>query len=419
MIFRKAARAPTLAERHRKGRIMAMVFLGSTVFAVLCLVTLLVSVIDQTAGYALLEYGTRAEDVLPLDANGKALPLESLDEPTLTQILSDTLSARRLKAIEIEKPLADRSLGDLADLVMAEVLEPEVVRTWNFFESVTSREKIFSWAADNVSDGSLVFRFWLSPRFLKSSQSSNALFAGVRSAVIGSLMTITLTILIAFPLGLGAAIFLEEYSRDNALNRFIKTNIYNLSGVPSIIYGMLGLGIFVRYLAPVTSGAAFGLVGGDIAGDGRTILSASLTLALLILPTIIINAQEAIRAVPRSLRESGYAVGATKWQVISGHVLPSSMDRILTGTVLAVSRGIGETAPLVLIGASTFLTKDPTGIFSKFTTLPIQIYQWTARPQAEFRNIAAAAIVILIVLLMSLNATAILLRNKFRSERRG
>ncbi|HPX47670.1 MAG TPA: ABC transporter permease subunit, partial [Treponemataceae bacterium] len=159
--------------------------------------------------------------------------------------------------------------------------------------------------------------------------------------------------------------------------------------------------------------------GGDAAGNGRTVLSAGLTLALLILPTIIINAQEAIRAVPRSLRESGYALGATKWQVIFHHVLPSSMDRILTGTVLAVSRGIGETAPLVLVGAATFLTRDPTSIFSRFTTLPIQIYQWTARPQAEFKNIAAAAILILMVLLLSLNSVAIILRNEFRSRKRG
>jgi len=233
------------------------------------------------------------------------------------------------------------------------------------------------------------------------------------------MMTIGLTILFAFPLGLGAAIYMEEYAKDNAFNRIIRTNIYNLAGVPSIIYGMLGLGIFVRFLEPITSGRAFGMTGPDTAGDGRTILSAGLTLALLILPTIIINAQEAIRAVPRTLRESGYALGATKWQVIKSHVLPSSMDRILTGTVLAISRGIGETAPLVLVGASTFLTKDPTSIFSKFTTLPIQIYQWTSRPQAEFRNIAAAAIVILMILLLSLNAGAIILRNKYRSERRG
>lgn len=427
----RKARAATLAERHRTGEIMAAVFLASTAFAVLALVILLASVINQTAGYVLLEYGTREADVLPVSEDGAVVALESLEVPALVQVLSDNMSPRRLKALELEKPLVERSRKDLADLVMAEVLEPEIVRTWSLFESLTSRSGILAWSAENVPDGVLVFRFWLSREFLSRSQSSHALFAGIRGATIGSLMTIILTLVIAFPLGLGAAIYLEEYSRDNAVNRFIKTNIYNLSGVPSIIYGMLGLGIFVRFLGPVTSGAVFALGSGGSAGspvsestaasiisDGRTILSASLTLALLILPTIIINAQEAIRAIPRSLRESGYALGATKWQVISGHVLPASMDRVLTGTVLAVSRGIGETAPLVLVGASTFLTQDPTGIFSKFTTLPIQIYQWTARPQAEFRNIAAAAIVVLMVLLMSLNATAILLRNKYRSERR-
>jgi len=420
-----------LAQRHRRSSIMAALFFGSTVFAVLCLTTLLVTVFNQTAGYVLLEYTTPESDVLPLDAKGLPVPLETLDAAALKDILNANLGARQLKAIEIEKPLEQRSKKALADLVVSEVLQPEVVRTWSFFESVFSKDKIIAWAKDNSAggtpngtsdgslDGSLVFRFWLNPSFLTKSQSSNALFAGVRSAIIGSLMTIGLTILFAFPLGLGAAIYMEEYAKDNTLNRIIRTNIYNLAGVPSIIYGMLGLGIFVRFLEPITSGRVFGMTGPDTAGDGRTILSAGLTLALLILPTIIINAQEAIRAVPRTLRESGYALGATKWQVISSHVLPASMDRILTGTVLAISRGIGETAPLVLVGASTFLTKDPTSIFSKFTTLPIQIYQWTSRPQAEFRNIAAAAIIILMILLLSLNAGAIILRNKYRSERRG
>jgi len=412
-----------LAQRHRRSSIMAAIFFGSTVFAVLCLTTLLFTVFNQTAGYVLVEYTTPEADVLPLDAQGVPVPLESLDVSALKDILDANLGARQLKAIEIEKPLDQRSQKALADLVVSEILQPEVVRTWSFVESVFSKDKIIAWAKDNTTggnlDGSLVFRFWLNPSFLTKSQSSNALFAGVKSAIIGSLMTIGLTILFAFPLGLGAAIYMEEYAKDNTFNRIIRTNIYNLAGVPSIIYGMLGLGIFVRFLEPITSGRAFGITGPDTAGDGRTILSAGLTLALLILPTIIINAQEAIRAVPRTLRESGYALGATKWQVIKSHVLPSSMDRILTGTVLAISRGIGETAPLVLVGASTFLTKDPTSIFSKFTTLPIQIYQWTSRPQAEFRNIAAAAIVILMILLLSLNAGAIILRNKYRSERRG
>jgi phosphate transport system permease protein len=172
---------------------------------------------------------------------------------------------------------------------------------------------------------------------------------------------------------------------------------------------MLGLALFVRALEPLTSGAAFGVTD----SNGRTILSAALTMSLLILPLIIINAQEAIKAVPDSLRQASYGLGATKWQTIWNHVLPNALPGILTGSILAISRTIGETAPLVVIGASTFITVDPDGPFSKFTALPIQIYQWTSRPQSEFRNIAAAAIVVLLVMLLALNAAAILLRNRF------
>jgi phosphate transport system permease protein len=172
------------------------------------------------------------------------------------------------------------------------------------------------------------------------------------------------------------------------------------------------LAVFVRALEPITSGSGFG-VADPTTANGRTITSAGLTLALLILPLIIINAQEAIRAVPGSLRQASLGLGATKWQTIWHHVLPNALPGILTGNILAISRAIGETAPLVVIGASTFITVDPEGPFSKFTTLPIQIYQWTARPQAEFRNIAAAAIVVLLILLLTLNASAVLLRNRY------
>jgi phosphate transport system permease protein len=171
-------------------------------------------------------------------------------------------------------------------------------------------------------------------------------------------------------------------------------------------------------LEALTSGEMFGLVDPTTA-NGRTILSAGLTLGLLILPLIIINAQEAIKSVPNSLRQAGMGLGATKWQTIWAHVLPNAMPGILTGTILAVSRAIGETAPLVVVGASTFITVDPTNPFSKFTTLPIQIYQWTSRPQDEFRNIAAAAIIVLLILLLTLNATAVLLRNRFSRRRYG
>jgi phosphate transport system permease protein len=175
----------------------------------------------------------------------------------------------------------------------------------------------------------------------------------------------------------------------------------------------LGLAVFVRMLEAVTSGRLLGAVADPTTANGRTILSAGLTLGLLILPLIILNAQEAIRTVPRSLRQASFGVGATRWQTIWHHVLPGAIPGILTGTILAVSRAIGETAPLVVIGASTFIVQDPSGPFSKFTTLPIQIYQWTARPQAEFRNLAAAAILVLLVLLIALNATAVFLRNRY------
>ena len=224
---------------------------------------------------------------------------------------------------------------------------------------------------------------------------------------------ISITLIFAFPIATGAAIYLEEYAPDTRLTRLIQTNINSLAGVPSIIYGILGLAIFVRFMQPLTSGAVFGLVDDPTTANGRTILAAGLTLGLLIMPIIIINAQEAIKAVPNSLRNASYGLGATQWETIWSHVLPSALAGILTGTILAVSRAVGETAPLVVIGASTFILFDPEGPFSKFTTLPIQIFQWTARPQAAFRNLAAAASLALLVLLLALNAAAVLLRNRY------
>jgi phosphate transport system permease protein len=239
--------------------------------------------------------------------------------------------------------------------------------------------------------------------------ASRAELAGVRTALLGSLYMIALTVVFALPVGIGAAIYLEEYAARGPLQRVIQSNIDNLAGVPSIVYGMLGLAIFVRSLERYTSGAAFGVTD----SNGRTILSAALTLALLILPILIINAQEAIRAVPSSLRQASFGLGATRWQTVWSHVLPSALPGLLTGAMLAISRAVGETAPLIVIGASTFITLDPDGPFSKFTALPIQIYNWTTRAQGEYHNLAAAAIVVLLVLLLSLNAAAIVLRNRF------
>ncbi|MDX1687821.1 MAG: phosphate ABC transporter permease PstA [Candidatus Promineifilaceae bacterium] len=307
---------------------------------------------------------------------------------------------------------APRSQQNVYGLVVERVVVPDVVQTWSLVDSIFRRGEVLTQIAREYPGAQPEFRSWITPSFVTNPQSDKPELSGVRTAVLGSLWVIAITILFSLPIGVGAAIYLEEYARENRINRIIQTNINNLAGVPSIIYGMLGLAIFVRAMQTLTSGVAFGAADPTTA-NGRTILSAGLTLGLLILPIIIINAQEAIRAVPTSLRQASYGLGATGWQTIWSHVLPSALPGILTGAILSMSRAIGETAPLVVVGASTFITFDPDGPFSKFTVLPIQIYQWTSRPQHEFRNIAAAAIIVLLVLLLTLNATAVLLRNRY------
>jgi phosphate transport system permease protein len=347
------------------------------------------------------------EEVIGLD-------LAELPSETLIAILEATLSSGLIRRLESERPLAERSQENLYDLVVERVVEPKIVRTWSLVDSLLNRSEIEAEVA-TIPNAVLEFRSWVTWDFVTSPQSSQPEFAGVRTAILGSLWTILITIVFSLPIGVGAAIYLEEYAGDSWFNHLIETNINNLAGVPSIIYGMLGLAIFVRTLEALTSGTLFG-VGDPTTANGRTVLSAGLTLGLLILPLIIINAREAIRAVPASLRQASYGLGATKWQTVWSHVLPVALPGILTGTILAISRAIGETAPLVVIGASTFIVVDPSGAFSKFTTLPIQIYQWTARPQDEFRNLAAAAILVLLLMLLSLNAVAVVLRNRYSTQ---
>ncbi len=307
-----------------------------------------------------------------------------------------------------------RTHEELALMITAEVIQPKILRSWFLYPSIFDREQVALEAATEFPNADLRFKSWLSWDFITSPQSSQPEIAGVRTAILGSLWVVLIATLVAFPLGVAAALYLEEYADPSKwYNVTIQTNINNLAGVPSIIYGMLGLAVFVRFLEPITSGAAFGVVEAGATANGRTVLSAGLTLGLLGLPIVIIAAQEAIKAVPPSLREASLGLGATKWQTIWNHVLPNAIPGILTGTILTMSRVIGETAPLVVVGASTFITSDPTSPFSKFTTLPAQIYQWTTRPQDTFRNIAGAAIIALLILLLTLNALAIYMRNHF------
>ena len=300
------------------------------------------------------------------------------------------------------------SHSQLIDLVNAEILQPTINESWRLPESILNRDRIEATVAENYENAEVRWRSWVNPNFLTSSLSREPADSGIRPAILGTIWLMTITILVALPLGVGAAIYLEEYATDNWLNRLIETNIRNLAGVPSIIYGMLGLVIFVRTFVDFTSGSAFGTDN----TSGRTILSASLTLVLLILPIIIINAQEALRAVPNSIREASYGLGATQWQTISRQVLPVAIPGIMTGTIIALSRAIGETAPLIVIGASTFINVDPEGPFSRFTALPILIFNWTTEPNDQFRNIAAAAIIILLGMLLTMNSIAIIIRNR-------
>jgi phosphate transport system permease protein len=226
--------------------------------------------------------------------------------------------------------------------------------------------------------------------------------AGYRPAILGTLLVISFVILFIVPLGIGAAIYLEEYAdRERWYNRFIELNIQNLAGVPAIVYGILGLAFIVR--GPLSI--------------GMIPLAASMTLALLVLPTVILASREAIRAVPGSIRQGSLALGATKWQTVSRQVMPVAIPGITTGVILAVSRAIGEAAPLLLVGATTFVTFDPELFDRGYTVLPVQIFQYATRPQAEFQILAAAGVVIMLVVLLTMNSFAIWLRNHFDKKR--
>lgn len=224
--------------------------------------------------------------------------------------------------------------------------------------------------------------------------------AGAQSAITGTLWVITTTAFISLPIGVGAAIYLEEYADSaNRFNRLIEINIQNLAAVPSIVYGILGLGVIARALAL-----------------GQTVITAALTLALLVLPVVIISTREALRAVPQSIRAGSLALGATKWQTIWKQVLPAAIPGIATGSILALSRAIGEAAPLLLLGAVTFITFNPKGLDSAFTVMPIQIYNWISQSRDEFHVLAAALCVLLLIILLAMNAIAIFLRNKYQKR---
>ena len=240
---------------------------------------------------------------------------------------------------------------------------------------------------------------WLSWTLVSSYQSRFPEQAGVLAPLIGSLWLMALTAAFTVPVGVGAAVYLEEYAPKNRLTQLIEINISNLAGVPSIVYGLLGLAVFVQWMAM-----------------GRSLLAGGLTLSLLVLPIVILTSREAIRSVPQSYRQGAYALGSTQWEVTKKIVLPSAFPGILTGVILAMSRAIGEAAPILAITALVYVTFVPTNPLDRFTILPLQIFDWVGRPQEDFQSLAAAGIIILLAMLLSMNALAIFLRNKYQKR---
>ncbi len=576
-----------LRERHRRGRLGLLFNYFSVTAAALALVALFFNVANEAFGTIAVVNTIEPQSL----TNGR--PLDALNNDELATILAENVPGRLRVLIRnsistvnihdftsasvadiVGDPHVDPAIagellkdisaaqqayllakyadrGTLRNLVLEEVVEQQVIASFPLVDAIFNFDTVKAQIEgpilqdfrrrerlDNAEVTIIRFHSWLHNEFLTTPMSSTPALAGVRSALIGSIGLMAVVVAVALPIGVGAAIYLEEYAHHGFINRLIETNVRNLAGVPSIIYGMLGLAIFVRALAPFTSGLIFhynfdaptagtvieriapafeGAVSYDgaaihsdpeivdvatvervvdtfmfygspsltmhgnsdlremsrslaealriavdsvpvradedydieVRGDyyrfdvaptsdvaafsddtfdalmaslvrinsfapnGRTLVSAGLTLVLLILPIIIINAQEAIRAVPITIREASYGLGATRWQTIWRQVLPAALPGIMTGTILSVSRAVGETAPLIVVGAATFLVTDPTSPFSQFTAMPIQIYQWTARPQGQFANIAAAAIIVLLALMLTLNAAAIILRNRY------
>lgn len=239
----------------------------------------------------------------------------------------------------------------------------------------------------------------LSGEFLNRLDSRLPTRAGIKPALVGTVWLMGLVALISFPVGVGAAVYLEEFAPRNRFTTFIEVNVANLAGVPSIVYGLLGLAVFVRLM-----------------GLGRSVLAGALTLVLLILPIIIVSAREALRGVPDSIRQGSLAVGATQWQTVWGQTLPAALPGVMTGVILGLSRAIGETAPLITLGALTYVNFVPNDPLDRFTAIPIQLFSWVSRPQSEFQQTAAAGIILLLTVLLLMNAVAIYLRNRFERK---
>ena len=434
------AEARRLAARKRAGRIFAVVTFIPVVLAVALVLTLLADTLLDTVSWQVVEpsssvsgetfawsqapFGGR--DVIRLDlaaqgqsqeeintffANPEELRLfeargrvelmwRTNDGPfrwVVTNSRDDRVESINLFGVnrylsKLRGKLAD---ADREDLEPAEQELLGRLQTANL-ESVNPFAHVGVLKATLEEDQNFYLNPWLDFSFMTKNASRTPVVAGLRVAFLGTLWVMGLVILFTLPVGVGAAIYLEEYAPANRFSRLLEVNIRNLAGVPSIVYGILGLYIFVR-----------------LASFGPSVLSAALTLSLLVLPVVIIAARESIRAVPSTLRQASYGLGATKWQTVSRVVLPNSVGGVVTGAILAIARAIGETAPLLLVGAVGFIAFPPDGPMSRYTVIPSQIYNWISENDAEFAHVASAGIIVLLAILFGLYGVAFYLRRKF------
>lgn len=393
-----------LRARKRMGRIFAWVTFVPVVLALLLIATLFFDVITDAVSWQVVEPANTGETY----AWSEGFRLGG----TWERVVRLELEAQGLSAAEIETFFADseevRKFGarNRVELMWDTAEGPfrwtvtnsrdDTVRDYGVFELWGQADRV---RAELAADERLYLNPWLDVSFFGRPNSRTPVMAGIQPALFGTLFVIGLVILFALPIGVGTALYLEEYAPENRITRFIEVNIRNLAGVPSIVYGILGLYLFVRLLK-----------------FGPTVLAAATTLALLILPVVVIAAREAIRAVPDSLRQASYGLGSTRWQMVSRVVLPNAVGGIMTGVILAVARAIGETAPLLLVGAASFIAFLPSGPLSRYTVMPIQIYSWVAENDAEFAHVASAAIVVLIAVLLILYALANWVRRRYERK---
>jgi phosphate transport system permease protein len=396
--FGSAEERRRLQVRKRKGTIFQWITLVPVVAAIALIATLFFDVVTDTVSFQVVEPaysgetwsfsegfrwgGTWAHVArMELEARGED-PAVTLDDP----------EERRKFRLRNRVELLWWVDGQAWRWVVSNSRDDEVA-DYALFEGLRERDAIL---AELDPDEQLRVNPWLDLAFFVKNASRSPLMAGLFNALIGTLWVIGLVILIALPIGVGTAVYLEEYAPDNIFTRFLEVNLRNLAGVPSIVYGILGLYAFVR-----------------LANLGPTVISAALTLSLLILPVIVIASREAIKAVPSTLRQASYGLGATKWQTVSRIVLPNAVTGIVTGVILAVARAIGETAPLLLVGAAAFIPRAPDGPLSTYTVIPIQIYSWVGENDPEFAHVASAGIVVLLGVLLVLYAAAFWIRRRY------